>query len=219
MWYNICREWYNNGGYGNQETILFVFIMALLVYGNMANAISNKTTPMPAKDKIRTQKEFDYSKMTNEELQTIIDKATEELNNRKSNSANEYITTEEGWLVSDRDGVKITVTNHYSIEKSYNTPYLDIYIYIIIENKSDNEVQVNINNMSINGWQVSDDIVWDEPVKPGLKSKQKHGLNLDDANVSNIEDIDVVEFSFVVKNYTTGKLLYETQALSLTMGQ
>ena len=195
-----------------------LLLMALFLFHTSANAIStNRPTPLPAAGKkVKERKAFDFSEMTDEELRSIIDQATNELNDRSKNDGG-YKTSDEGWIVLDEGDIKITVAGNFEIKEWFGTPYLDVKA--IIENGSQSEIQVCIDNASINGWQISDDGIWDEPVKPGLKNRASYGLNLNDAGVNSIHEIDEIKFLFIVKSYPDGKTLYETGTTSWSLDQ
>ena len=200
-----------------KKRTVVLLVIAVLICKASAKAISNRPTPLPATGrKVTERKEFDFSEMTDEELQSLIDQATKELNDRSKNDGG-YKTSDEGWSVFDEDGIKITIAGNFGIKEWFGTPYLGVQT--IIENGSQSEIQVCIDNASINGWQISDDGIWDDPVKPGLKNKATYGLNLNDAGVNSIQEIGEIKFSFIVKSYPDGKILYETGTTSWSLTQ
>lgn len=200
-----------------KKRIVLLLVMAVLLCKTSGIANSDRPTPLPAAGrKVKERKGFDLSEMTDEELKSLIDEATKELNDRSKNDGG-YKTSDEGWIVFDEGDIKITIAGDFAIKEWFGTPYLGVQT--VIENGSQNEIQVCIDNASINGWQISDDGIWDEPVKSGLKNKATYGLNLNDAGVNNIQDIRDIKFSFIVKNYPGGETLYETGITSWTSGQ
>lgn len=151
---------------------------------------------------------YDFSNMTNDELRRIINDATKELGSR---NVTDIVENEDGWVVWDGSGIKLTVMHNFKFTPSEKA----LSIETIIENKTNNYIEIEILDAAINGWQVSNDNMFVDPTNPGRKKKRKRNIYLQDAGISTLEEMKTIEVSFRIYNYNTQETICETKTLVL----
>ena len=140
--------------------------------------------------------ELDLKGMSDTELSALISQAQQELNSRRAASGEEQI------VLYNANGIYWYITDY---EKSDWTSYLTINS--IVENKSDKNVTLSIDTLSVNGWDVSTFVY--AQVSAGKKAKQEIAFDLSDASVEKASEITTMEAAIQVLNSDSYKTIDE----------
>lgn len=149
----------------------------------------------------------DFSDMTDEEIQEIIDAARNELVSRK-------LEEEDAYLLVDQDGVQIYLTGNYTLY-DYDDPLLDLEAVII--NNTDSKIGVHSDICCVNGWDV--DFYGATDITAGKKKKCEFELQIGDADISTFEEVEDFEISFVVYNADTYDDIFTSDVVTLHFGE
>ena len=147
---------------------------------------------------------LDFASMSDEQLQAIIDGATEELANRKGSNV------ADGVLI-DQDGVKLYLTGKHEVW-GYDSHYLSLEA--VVENNMDCGISIDFESVSINGWEVYGSGIFD--TGSGKKQKAEIDLLLSDAEISTYEEIEEIEFVFKMFDSDTFKTIKKFDPVVLT---
>ena len=140
--------------------------------------------------------ELDLKGMSDAELSALISQAQQELNSRRAASGEEQI------VLYNANGIYWYITDY---EESDWTSYLTINS--IIENKSDKNVTLSIDTLSVNGWDVSTFVY--AQVSAGKKAKQEIAFDLSDASVEKASEITTMEAAIQLLNSDSYKTIDE----------
>lgn len=149
---------------------------------------------------------MDYASMTDEQLHAVIDTARNELVKRE-------LVAAEKTVLFEQDGVTVYMTGDYTIRESSISDDVYFKINIVVINDSDRDVGINIVNPSVNGWDVSNAFL--STTTAGKKSKQELTLNVVNAEVKTIEQIEDVEIAFNLYDGSTYKNFAEIAPITL----
>ena len=105
-------------------------------------------------------------------------------------------------MLYNANGIYWYITDY---EKSDWTSYLTINS--IVENKSDKNVTLSIDTLSVNGWDVSTFVY--AQVSAGKKAKQEIAFDLSDASVEKASEITTMEAAIQVLNSDSYKTIDE----------
>ena len=147
---------------------------------------------------------LDYSSMTDEELQAVIDSASKELKSRHADSG---VSLLNGGLILDQDGVVITLTGNRDEYGSYCD------LEAVVENSTDHMIYVSPENASINGWEVFMTGIYE--VGSGKKKKGSFTISLGDAEISSLTEVEVMEMVLLIGDNESYKTLFETDVITL----
>ena len=150
--------------------------------------------------------EIDLSGMTDEEINTLIEAAEEELSKRNEDKGKDT----DGYLVCDFHGMTITATDFRVDEDGY------LVMTLLTENNSeeyDYKLLINMGHYSINGWetkgsQTKENLLTDFFIGKGSKLKRDMKLDMELANVETVEEIENIRFSFEVHVSPINKDVY-----------
>lgn len=139
-----------------------------------------------------------YASMTTDELFSILDAVRVELTNRELDSNEEKVLV-------DADGIKWYIKGDPILSQSWNGSYT-LTINTIITNSSNLNLGINLNELYINGWSVSN--LACPSLAAGKKEKYEITLyNVDvDCELSNITQLEDIEFhcyTFNADSYAT----------------
>ena len=145
---------------------------------------------------------LDYASMTDAQLHDIVDAARNELTKR------ELVA-----VLSEQDGVTVYMTGDYTIRESSISDDIWLKINIVVVNDSGRDVGIDTVNPSVNGWDVSASIL--STTTKGKKSKQELTLNVKDAEVKSLDEIEELEIAFRMFDGETYKTFAEVPAITL----
>ena len=136
-----------------------------------------------------------YSDMTTENLQTILDNVRNELFLRS-------IKLEPDQVFYDDGSVKVYLTGKWEYPKDIGLGrFLRFEICVI--NQSDVKISLEYDKTYINGWEVGHVVLG--KVEAGKKKKLDLVFKGLDADLQSAEEVDEVEFQFTVYNAETKK--------------
>ena len=160
---------------------------------------------------------LDFGSMSIDELQSIIDAATAELNSRKATPISDISLTD-GGLVFEANNVSAYFDAGYNISTYYGSgddesKQLEIKGYI--DNQSDIDVRVYIMSAEIDGWVImayadSGHIA----VPAGKKIKATFTFEISDANIKTVEEIKDFYVNFLLTDAENNDI-YETGNLKI----
>ena len=134
----------------------------------------------------------DVTSLSDQELKDLIEVCSAELASRDT-------AKEEETLLFDQDGVKLYQTGEAYVYDEY------LYVPVAIHSEKDFELSLGMENVKINGWETYSNGVF---VIAGAKKKDKLTFKIADADISEISQIESLEFSWVVFNNETWEFLY-----------
>ncbi len=129
----------------------------------------------------------DFSAMSDEELHALINASRNEL------AARELIAGE-NVLLFDQEGVQVFMTGNNSIDDYGNSVELNIEVVII--NDSEYDIALVDDSTSVNGWEVM--FYGVGGVSAGKKKKAELELEISDASISTLEEVEDIEFVFQI---------------------
>ena len=135
----------------------------------------------------------DVTSLSDQELKDLIEVCSAELASRDTAKAEES-------LLFDHDGVKLYQTGEAYV---YDEEYL--YVPVTIHSEKDFELSLGMENVKINGWETYSSGVF---VIAGAKKKDKLSFRIADADISEISQIESLEFSWVIFNNETWEFPY-----------
>ena len=146
---------------------------------------------------------FDFSSMTDAELQAVVESASAELARRAPAQENSDV-------LIDQDGVKVTLTGNHEVW-GYDNWYLDLEV--VVENYSDAVVSILPDTVSINGWNVFCTGVSD--TQPGKKQKGMLEFSLSEAEISTFEEVEEIEMTFTLYDSEKWETISTTEPVVL----
>ena len=121
---------------------------------------------------------------------------------------------EQGTEVINTNGIKITITENPTEEDYLSSRR--IVIPILIENTSDYNIIIHIDNYSINDWAIDGDVI--EQLPSGKKKKSTISINLEDTDVLSIKECDKFEFSVKINDeYDQSCAIVSNQHIPITL--
>lgn len=130
---------------------------------------------------------LDFASMTDEELQTVIDTARNELTNRQ-------LIYAENTVLIDQDGIKLYLSGKNDFRLREESAYLELGTVLV--NDSDKNVSILVDDLYVNGWRIS--ALGGGHADAGKKDKSTLDMNLFEAEITAFEDIEEMEFTFRV---------------------
>lgn len=140
----------------------------------------------------------DFSAMSTEELQTLIDQARAELLNRE-------LATAEKTVIVEADGITVTLTGEVDLETNYDDTKT-LKLNVTVTNTSDKDMAVSLDSIYINGWEGWGFSSFE--LAAGKKTKDTIEIyEVDvDAELTALDQLETIEFHF----YTYDPNSYET---------
>lgn len=150
----------------------------------------------------------DYSSMTESELKEQYDAIRNELVVRG-------LKAEKKTVIVDKDGYQMYINGDIEVKKMVDWD-TDIYLYIpvIVVNSTTYNLNLIVENSSINGWTTSGNRDWSS-VPAGKKAKGNLYFNVKDTEVETISDFTDVEFSLKVYDVDTWNDLFITEPITI----
>ena len=149
---------------------------------------------------------LNYASMTDAQLHDIVDAARNELTKRE-------LVAAEKTVLFEQNGVTVYMTGDYTIRESSISDDIWLKINIVVVNDSGRDVGIDTVNPSVNGWDVSASIL--STTTKGKKSKQELTLNVKDAEVKSLDEIEELEIAFRMFDGETYKTFAEVPAITL----
>ncbi len=134
---------------------------------------------------------IDWASMTDEEIYAEIDNAKAELVKR------ELVGNTENVTIFDESDVTIIITS-IGIDTSDWSYKPALVAEFTIINESDNDIEVYIDNVAINGWEV--EYIGIADAAAGHKARDSFKFKLEDADVENEDDLETLEIAFRYEN-------------------
>lgn len=140
--------------------------------------------------------EIDLETMTAEELNTLIDQARLAL-------ADANTVADGSILILDELGVKAYLTGA-------KVEYNGLYLNMTVENGSDTEIWIRIEDVYVNGWGVSPTA--SSQIAAGKKWKGTPTIySMENADVQSDEDLQDIEFTVQLMDITSFTNLYKSE--------
>ena len=143
---------------------------------------------------------IDFTSMTDEELQVLIETATNELNSRKVSDDSEEIY-HFPCVVLDTEEYKLEITDYQLMDYEGS---LIIFCDVIAENNSDYNVEIDMGFDSVNDWDVRD-LTSNERLLVSAGKKAKGQMSF---IIFQFSDAEVKNFGFGVSVWDKGRSLY-----------
>ncbi|MDD6966250.1 MAG: hypothetical protein PUK18_01920 [Firmicutes bacterium] len=140
----------------------------------------------------------DFSAMSTEELQTLIDQARAELLNRE-------LAMAEKTVIVEADGITVTLTGEVDLEAAYDDT-MTLKLNVIVTNTSDKDMAACLDSVYVNGWEGWGFSSFE--LAAGKKAKdtiEVYEVDVD-AELTALEELETIEFHF----YTYDPNSYET---------
>lgn len=125
--------------------------------------------------------EVDLASMSNEELLSLMSEAKNELISRNATEASKV-------FIVDQDNVKIYLTGNNYVKSG------ELRIEVVFINNTDKSLSVLSNGFVVNGWEISYPGIISE-TSPGAKNKDTFEVKMEDAEMSDITELESIQFS------------------------
>jgi hypothetical protein len=164
---NASETWYNTRRNLKEDSPMRRLFALVLVFVLMFCSVA-------------TAESIDLSAMTQEELIALIDNARLELTKYLPEAA-------DGTILHEDENVRVTFTGNIELDD-----YGYLNVDVIVENLSDHNLSVILQNVSCNGWAV-----WDASVDAPANKKAKASFSFmnaaADAELTSAEDVQDIE--------------------------
>lgn len=145
---------------------------------------------------VASAEDIDLTAMTQEELTALIDDARLELTKYLPEAA-------DGTILYEDENIRLTFTGNIEIDD-----YDSLRINVIVENFTDHNLSVILQNVSCNGWAI-----WDASVRVPANKKAKETFDFMDAAIDAelevAEDVQDVEADMLYTDSDTWDYLAE----------
>lgn len=147
----------------------------------------------------------DLAAMTDEELHSLIDAYRNELTRRE-------LVAGEKVVLFEQDGISVYLTGEYKV---YGNDDKFLTLEVVVINDGDVEISISADDyhLCINGWDCFTNGIGKVPA--GKKLKGELSINLSHAEISTYEEIEDIEFSFIVSDAETFKELFTTDPVTV----
>ena len=153
---------------------------------------------------------LDYAAMTDEQLHTLIDSARAELLKR------ELSITGDNLLLFQQDGISLYITGGYDY-LSFGEKGRALKLEAIIINESEQEINIGIDNVAVNGWEVYGGSIL--KTGPGKKQKGAFEIRIYEAGFETYQEIQDFEFIFKVQASEGFKTIFKTSPITVHLNQ
>ena len=130
---------------------------------------------------------LDYASMSDEQLHGVVDAARNELAKRE-------IVAEGKTLLFEKEGVSVYLMDDFVADSIVTDSWKYMRADVVVVNDSERNVNVSIDSMSVNGWEVSS--LGFSKITAGKKQKDELSFNALDTDVETVEEIETVEIHF-----------------------
>ena len=130
---------------------------------------------------VASAESIDVSAMTQEELQAVIDQARLEMTKFIPEVA-------DGTVLYEDENICITFTGTIEVDMDYD----QMSISVVVENYTDKNLAVNLENVSCNGWAIWETMV-DCPANKKAKERFSFMDAVIDAELTSAEDVQDIE--------------------------
>ena len=151
--------------------------------------------------------ELSFHIYNTETWDTVLDTDSIKISTNMDGSEEQAIDDEGGLLV-DRDGIKVTVK-----EADNESSFWGADIYVYVENNTDGNITIQAESVSVNGFMVEPYFSCD--IASNKKSYDTITFMEDELKENNIESIDDMEVSFRVFESDSFETIFETEALKV----
>lgn len=168
-----------------------------------------------ASEATTTTVKIDTNKDTTENTKAAVEVLTEKeeiTENITTQAETEEIQQAAEEVLYESDGIKI-VYKGYTAEELFQSAKFDIYI----ENNSDKNISVSLDELNVNGYTIS--CLFYEEVPAGKKANAQIDLYSTQLEENNIESIGVVEFALHATDSSTYDRLFETETITITLDE
>lgn len=159
---------------------------------------------------IAMSESLDYAAMTDEQLHSIIDSARAELLRRELSLSGEDL------LLFQQDGISLYLTGNYEY-MSFGDKGNALKLEAIVINESEQEINIGIENVAVNGWEVYGGSIL--KTGPGKKQKGAFEIRIYEAGIRTYEEIQDFEFIFKVQTSEGFKTLFKTSPITVHLNQ
>lgn len=173
-----------------KKTVSIILIVIFLFVSAVANAAT------------------DFASMTDEQLKEQFSAIRNELVARGLKAENKTV-------IVDKDGYQIYINGDITVRKMFDWG-TDLYLYIpvVVVNSTSQNLNMMVENSSVNGWSVDGNKDWSS-VPAGKKAKGNLYFSLEDAEMETLEDFSDVEFSLRVYDDNSWKDLFITKPITI----
>ena len=146
----------------------------------------------------------EYEKKTDEEL-------VAEYNAIRLELASRGYTAEEKRVLFDDKDIQIYINGEFSIDDGWLGATLSIPVVIV--NKRNNNICVQMRNTSVNGW--SCETIFSASVPAQKKMKDELVFELDETDVEKLSDFEDVEFAFHIFDDDSWKDIVNSKSIQI----
>ncbi len=148
----------------------------------------------------------DYTSMTDDELQNILNAVRNELTARG-------LKAEDKTVLVDESGVQIYINGEMTVEAEWSGD-LECNIPIVIVNNTSHDITIGLRDPSVNGWSC-DGSVYPNDVPAGKKAKSTLSFELGDTDVTSLDDFEDAEFRLNVYDEHSWDDLFTTDIITI----
>ena len=138
--------------------------------------------------------EIDYSSMSVDDLQKVIDTARNEVLKKTAQSNGNV------FIIDDSKGISMYLTGKNG--KNF-MDYLELEVVVI--NNTSKTLTVSFNSITVNGWEVNTMMSTVSDVGPGKKKKDSISFDPSEADISSVNEITEMELTFRTYDSSTWK--------------
>ena len=132
----------------------------------------------------------DFDDKTDEELIAEYNAIRLELGNRGYKA-------EDKRVLYDGNGIQIYLNGDLKVEDNWSGP--ELLVPVVIANSTDKNMCVQSRNQSVNGWAC--DVMFSPQIPAGKKIKDNVELQLEETDVTKIEEFEDLELSFHIFDF------------------
>lgn len=130
--------------------------------------------------------DLDYASMTDDQLAAVISAARSELLKRD-------MVAKENLKLFEQDGISLYLTGGYEVKEWGEGKHV-LELEGIVINDTDQMIDVRIDNVAVNGWEVYGGII--QKVGAGNKKKDTFEIRIYDADIHSFDEITDIQFVF-----------------------
>ncbi len=149
---------------------------------------------------------LDYASMTDEQLHAVVDAARNELATRELVAGGKV-------LLFDQEGVQVYLTGDFTADAFATDTMRFMRAPVIVINNSEKNINVSIDSMSVNGWEVNS--AGFSKISAGKKQKDELYFNAVETDVEAVEGIETIEITFKLSDADTFMFFAEIDPITL----
>lgn len=151
--------------------------------------------------------EFDFEIYRPENYETIHKETGIKLQTNATDYVQNYNTS--GTLAVDQDGVKV-----YVLKRVNTNSFWGSEIYVYIENNTDDELSIQADEVSVNGFMI--DPYFSTRIPAGKKAYEAITFMESDLKANEITDIEEIELKFKAIEYDSYSTIFTTDVQKIT---